>query len=165
MSDDHLLAIYLNDHLAAATAGVALFRRVSRSGTDVKTVAELTSLTDEVVSDRDALRQLMRRLSVMERRPMEALGWFGEKLGRLKLNGRLLSRSPLSDVIEMEGLRLSVQSKLGCWRVLRALADHDPRLATQELDTLVRRAEDQARRIDVLHHQAAEQRLALSGGR
>ena len=165
MSDDHLLAIYLNDHLAAATGGVELFRRVSRSGTDVKTVAELTALTDEVVSDRDALRLLMRRLSIEERRPMEALGWFGEKLGRLKPNGRLLSRSPLSDVIEMEGLRLSVQSKLGCWRVLRTLADHDPRIATREMDALIGRAEEQARRIDVLHHQAAEQRLAVSGAR
>ncbi len=106
----------------------------------------------------------MRRLDIDENRPLEALGWFGEKLGRLKPNGRLVRRSPLSDVIELEGLRLAVQGKLCCWRVLRAVAEDDARLATRELDALVTSAEDQARRLDVLHRRAAEQQLAAGPG-
>ena len=160
MSDDQLLGIYLNDHLALATGTLELCRRASRSFDDRQTVAALQDLTEEIGADRDALEQLMRRLDVAENRPLEALGWLGEKIGRLKPNGSLLARSPLSDVVELEGLLHAVQSKLACWRVLRAVADHDARVATAEMDTLVRRAEDQARRVDALHRQAAERRLA-----
>lgn len=162
MSDDDLLGIYLNDHLAASTGAVELFRRTTRSGPDKDTIAELADLADEESADRDTLRQLMRRLGVGENKPLEALGWLGEKVGRLKPNGSLVRRSPLSDVIELEGLRLCVQSKLGCWRVLRTVADHDPRLATQEMDILLGRAEKQARRIDELHRRAVERQLTGS---
>lgn len=160
MSDDQLLGIYLNDHLALATGALELCRRAARSFDDQQTVAALQGLTEELGADRDALEQLMRRLDVAENRPLEALGWLGEKVGRLKPNGSLLTRSPLSDVVELESLLLAVHSRLACWRVLRTVAEHDARVATGEMDTLVRRAEDQARRVDALHRQAAERRLA-----
>ena len=124
--DDDLLAVYLNDHLAAATAAVELCRRSARSIADQDTIVALSDLADELHAERDTLRQLMRRLSVEENRPLEAVGWLGEKLGRLKPNGSLVRRSPLSDVIELEGLRLSVQGKLGCWRALRIVAATNP---------------------------------------
>ena len=38
-------------------------------------------------------------------------GWALEKAARLKPNGRLLRRSPLSDLIELEGLLLGVQAR------------------------------------------------------
>lgn len=160
MTDDQLLGIYLNDHLALATGALELCRRASRSLDDQQTVAALQDLTEEVAADRDALEQVMRRLDVKENRPLEALGWLGEKVGRLKPNGSLLRRSPLSDVVELEGLLLAVQSALACWRVLRVVAEHDPRLATAETDALVHRAEDRAARVATLHGQAAERRLA-----
>ncbi len=96
---------------------------------------------------------------------MEAVGWLGEKLGRLKPNASLVHRSPLSDVVELEGLRLTVQGKLGCWRALRVVADHDARVAAQEMDILVGRAEDQARRVDVLHRRAVERSLVPADSR
>jgi hypothetical protein len=162
MGNDAPLRIYLNDHLAAATGALELFHRVTRSGPDKDTIAALADLADEESADRDALRQLMRRLDVEENRSLEALGWLGEKVGRLKPNGSLVRRSPLSDVIELEGLRLCVQSKLDRWRALRVLADHDPRIATQEMDILVARAEKQAARIDGLHRQAVQRVLAVA---
>lgn len=160
MSDDRLLGIYLNDHLALATGALELCRRASRSFDDQQTVAALQGLTEEIGAERDALEQLMRRLGIDENRPLEALGWLGEKVGRLKPNGSLLERSPLSDVVELEGLLLAVHGTLACWRVLRAVAEHDPRVATGEMDTLVRRAEERAARVASLHGQAAERRLA-----
>jgi hypothetical protein len=165
MGNDDLLGVYLNDHLAAATAAVELCRRSARSVPDQETIVALSELADELDSERDALRQLMQRLSVEENRPLEAVGWLGEKLGRLKPNGSLVHRSPLSDVVELEGLRLTVQGKLGCWRALRVVADHDPRVAAQEMDILVGRAEDQARRVDVLHRRAVERSLVRADSR
>ncbi len=161
MSDDQLLGLYLNDHLTMATGALELCRRAARSFEDQPSVAVLQDLVEEIGADRDALEQLMRRLDVTENRPLEALGWLGEKVGRFKPNGSLLRRSPLSDVVELEGLLLAVQSQLACWRVLRTVADHDPRVATGETDTLVRRAQDRARRVEELHRRAAERRLAV----
>ena len=51
--------------------------------------------------------------------------WAAEKAARLKLNGRLLSRSPLSSLEELEMLRLGVEGKAAGWRTLRALAVHE----------------------------------------
>jgi hypothetical protein len=157
MTDPRSLTTYLNDHLAMATAGIELLRRASGSHPG-RRAEELTRLRDEARSDLESLRSLMRRLDVPESRPMAALGWLGEKAGRLKPNGYLLRRSPLADVIELEGLRADVQGRLACWQVLRAVVK-DERVAVAELETLIERAEDQADRLHALHLQAVRERL------
>ena len=50
-------------------------------------------------------------------------GLVGERVGRLKLNGRLLARSPLSSLEELELLSLGVTGKAAGWRTLRLLAE------------------------------------------
>ena len=159
MTDPRSLTAYLNDHLAGATGGVELFRRAARSH-EGAAGEELARLRDEVEADRASLRSLMRRLEVRENLPMAAIGWVGEKVGRLKPNGYLVARSPLADVIELEGLRTGVHAKLCLWQVLRAVAGHDDRLTVEELEALVERAEDQQARLAALHLQAAQQNLA-----
>ncbi len=117
-----VLEIYLNDHLGGATMGVELFRRASRSAQgSVKT--QLQELTTEVERDRESLRTLMGTLAVPVHRYKVLGGWVLEKAARLKPNGRLLRRSPLSDLIELEGLLLGVQGKAAGFRTLRRLAD------------------------------------------
>jgi hypothetical protein len=157
MTDPRSLATYLNDHLALATAGIELLRRAAGSHPGER-AEKLTRLRDEARSDLESLRSLMRRLEVSESRPMAALGWVGEKAGRLKPNGYLLRRSPLADVIELEGLRAAVHGKLACWQVLREVAQDD-RVATEQLETLIERAEDQQHRLCTLHLQAVRERL------
>ena len=41
-------------------------------------------------------------------------GWVAEKAGRLKLNGSLLTYSPLSRLVELEGLSLGVEGNFRC---------------------------------------------------
>ena len=48
-----------------------------------------------------------------------------EKIGRLKPNDQLTGYSPLSRVLELEGLRSGVQGKLGLWDSLAQIAPHD----------------------------------------
>jgi hypothetical protein len=160
MTDPRSLSTYLNDHLTLATAGIELLRRAAGSHPEDR-AQELTRLRDEARGDLESLRSLMRRLEVPESRPMAALGWLGEKAGRLKPNGYLLRRSPLADVIELEGLRAAVQGKLACWQVLRAITVHDDRVGAEELETLIERAQDQAARLYRLHLQAVQQRLVV----
>jgi hypothetical protein len=74
----------------------------------------------------------------------------GEKVGRLKPNGQLLQFSPLSRVVEIEGLITGVGGKLSLWRTLLELAERDVRLDTGELEVLAGRAEDQLLRLQAL---------------
>ncbi len=144
-----VLEIYLNDHLGGATMGVELFRRASRSAQgSVKT--QLQELTTEVERDRESLRTLMGTLAVPVHRYKVLGGWVLEKAARLKPNGRLLRRSPLSDLIELEGLLLGVQGKAAGFRTLRRLADTDTRLQAGNLDELIARAERQANTLEQL---------------
>ena len=70
----------------------------------------------------------------------------GEKLGRLKPNEQLTGYSPLSRVLEIEGLRGGVQAKHGLWDSLAELAKHDDRLDPEEMAELQAKAQNAARR-------------------
>lgn len=156
-----LLAIYLNDHLAAATGGVDLARRAARSQQGSAAGAPLARLAAEIAEDRAALVDMLRALAVPVQRYKLAAGWAAEKAGRLKLNGRLRERSPLSDLVELEGLVLGVAGKTAAWRTLRARAEVDDRLSVQRLDALLERAHRQADTLEQLRMQTA---AAVLGG-
>ena len=158
MTDQRSLSVYLNDHLCGAIGGVELFRRAAGSHPGLRG-EEIARLRDEAVADLATLRSLMGRLEVRENVPLVALGWVGERVGRLKPNGYLVRRSPLADVIEIEGMRLATFGKLGCWRLLLGVAAQDDRITPAELDVLVVRAEEQLARLDALHLQTARERL------
>jgi len=153
-----LLGIYLNDHLAGATGGLALFRRATSSAQGASK-AELAELTQQVTQDRQSLLALMHRLGVPVRHYKVATGWALEKAGRLKTNGHLLHRSPLSDLVELEALVLGVQGKAAGFRALRSIAQHDPRFDVTDLDRLIDRAERQAQKLEELRLHAAARAL------
>ncbi len=52
----------------------------------------------------------------------DAAAWSAEKVGRLKLNGRILRPSPLSGVTELEGCRILLESNRALWAGLGHLA-------------------------------------------
>jgi hypothetical protein len=81
------------------------------------------------------------------------LGWTAEKAGRLKLNGRIVRRSPLSTVVELEGLAAGILLKRSLWTSLEAL--QDPRLAGHDFATLAARAEGQAASVEEWKRRAA----------
>ena len=57
-----------------------------------------------------------RELGVKPDRPKVAAGWTAEKIGRLKPNAQLRGYSPLSPLVELEGLLIGIQGKLAMWR-------------------------------------------------
>jgi hypothetical protein len=150
-----LLAIYLNDHLSGATAGLELFRRAAQAQQGEEPDDALSGLAKQIEQDRDSLIQIMTDLGVSTDRSKVALGWLAEKAGRLKPNGHLFSRSPLSDVLELESMLLGVRGKAACWRTLRTLADTDQRLYADHLDALLERAEQQSTVLEQLRLAAA----------
>ncbi|GGT93809.1 MULTISPECIES: hypothetical protein [Streptomyces] len=158
-SDPDLLGIYLNDHLAGAAAGVELVRRIVRAHRGRDYEPQLAELAREIREDRRTLRACMEALGVRRLRSRTVLGWTMERLGRLKLNGRVLSRSPLSDVLELEAMRLGVEGKGACWRTLHALARTDGRLDADQLEELVQRARRQSQSLEALRARVAGQVL------
>jgi hypothetical protein len=150
-----LLGIYLNDHLAGATGGMELARRMAGSHHDPAQRMTLQRLAAEITQDRRALLDLMAALGLPVRHYKLSAAWAAEKAARLKLNGRLLSRSPLSSLEELEMLRLGVEGKAAGWRTLRALADTDSRLDRDRLGELMARARQQADLFEELRVRAA----------
>ena len=83
------LSIYLNDHLAGSTAGVELARRLRASNEDDPEFGPaLAEVCAEVEADREALKAVMDRLGVGQSKLKPVAAMLGERLGRLKLNGR-----------------------------------------------------------------------------
>jgi hypothetical protein len=150
-----LLGIYLNDHLAGATAGLELVRRAARSQRDTPAGPTLQRLATEIEEDRDALLDLMATLDVPVRRYKTYAAWAAEKVGRLKPNGHLLDRSPLSSLVEVEALRLGVQGKASLWRTLAEVARRDARLDAGRLTELMERAEGQAATLEEMRVQTS----------
>ena len=159
-SGHDLLGIYLNDHLAGATGGLELARRVAASHRGPGAGAA-QRLAAEVAQDRAALEDIMDALGIPVRAYKVCAAWIGEKAARLKLNGYLLARSPLSDLEELEMLRLGVEGKAAGWRTLRVLAETDERLDPGRLDELIARARGQADLLEELRVRAAGQVIGL----
>jgi hypothetical protein len=159
------LGIYLNDHLAGATGGVGLARRLSAAADPGSESARvLSTLADEIAQDRVALIKIMGKLGIPVRGYKVFAGWAGEKAGRVKLNGHLLTRSPLSALEETELLRLGVEGKAAGWRSLRSLAERDSRLDAGRLDELIDRAKRQSDTLETLRVAVAERVLATRAG-
>lgn len=148
MRREDVLRHYLRNHYAASRGGLDLFRRAAGSQRDPTVREELSRLSSEVAEDRSALLAMMVALGIARRPVQEWVVALGERLGRLKPNGTLLTRSPLSDLLELEALIAGVEAKKRAWLSLRCLADGDEALDASALDHLIRRAEDQSARME-----------------
>jgi hypothetical protein len=138
-----LLGIYCNDHLASATGGIELVNRMINTHRGSSHEPALRSLLDELHQERESLRAMMAALGVPVRQYKQVATWVGEKIGRAKLNGHLLSRSPMSSVVEFEFIATAVLAKRAGFETLRALADVDSRLDAALLDGLIDQADRQ----------------------
>jgi hypothetical protein len=143
-----LLAIYLNDHFAGATAGRDLARRTARSNRETSHGPFLLQLSQEIDEDRQSLQRIMEALEVRVDPVKVGAAWLGEKLSRLKLNGRLREYSPMSRVVELEGLAIGVSGKGAGWRTLKVLRTELAALEAFDLDELERRADAQLEQLE-----------------
>jgi hypothetical protein len=153
-----LLAIYLNDHLAGATGGVELARRARASNRGAKLGEALEEICAEIEADRATLERVMAQLEVKRNGAKVAGAWAAEKLGRLKLNGRLRGYSPLSRLIELEMLHIGVTGKIQLWQALQET--QSARLAQFDLPGLIERAKSQRAAIERLRRDVAREAFA-----
>jgi hypothetical protein len=152
-----LLRIYLQDHLAGSTGGLELARRARGQNEGTPYGTAFTQLADEIEADRRALEGIMEELGFGPDHPKNIVFWAAEKAGRLKLNGQLTGYSPLSRLVEIEGLLTGVNSKVSLWRTLLDIADAEPKLEVHRLQRLEQRAEQQIATLHELRSRAARE--------
>src|SRR4051794_39741325 len=156
--DSKYTPIYLNDHLAGSTVGLSLAKRTlgSNRGTQFEPVLE--RLVRQIDEDRESLREIMRALDVGEDPIKKLAPYPAERAGRLKLNGSYFSYSPLSRLVEFEGLALGITGKLALWVSLQRAGEE--RLAGFDLEALEARAREQQKLMEEQREAAA--RIALA---
>jgi hypothetical protein len=152
------LDIYLNDHLAGATAGLELARRTAAENAGTPLGDFLEGLSREIAEDRQTLEAVMARLEVDRSLAKPAGAWLLERVGRLKPNGQLRGYSPLSRLLELEALESGVTGKRCLWEALVA----DGRLEEFDLPALIARADGQLAGIAEHRRAAAPAALAES---
>jgi hypothetical protein len=162
MIERRLLAVYLNDHLAGATGGVELARRARGSNRGTRLGESLAEICAEIEADRATLERMMEQLEVKRSTAKVAGAWAAEKLGRLKLNGRLTGYSPLSRLVELEMLQIGISGKIQLWQALAET--RGARLAQFDLPGLIARAESQHATIERLRLGAAREAFAGESG-
>lgn len=156
-----LLGIYLRDHWALAGAGVALARRAHRNNRDTPWGHQLERVARDIADDEDQLDAIRHALGAAGGRPRRTAALVGERLARLKLNGRLVRYSPLSRVYEAEGLASGITAKRQLWLSLTEAVG--PTCAGAELAILVERADDQLATVAGFHRWAVTEAFQPPG--
>lgn len=141
--DTRLLSIYLNDHLAGSRAALELSRRSMSSNEGSPLGDDLVRIAREVEEDRATLEELMDLAGVRRAPVKDGAAWVAERLARLKLNGRILSYSPLSRLEELEGLSLGIEGKRSLWKNLSEVRSQIEAWEGVDFQTLIERAEAQ----------------------
>lgn len=157
--DDDVLHGHMQHHWVGATGGTKLFERIARTHPDPATAAGVGRMAGVVAEEREELRQIMHSVGATPSLVGSMAARAGEMVARLKPNGHILTRSPLTDILELEALRTAVSGKRAGWQVLRGLAEDDPLLDHAELDRLVGQAEEQLVELEELHRRVAQERL------
>jgi len=138
-----LMAIYCNDHIASAAGGIELVTRMIGAHRGSGHEAGLRQLLDELRQEKSDLIATTRSLGLPVRQYKQAAVWLAEKASRLKLNGHLVSRSPLSSLVEFEFLASAVRGKRSGFETLRIAAEIDSRIDKVLLDSLIAQANRQ----------------------
>jgi hypothetical protein len=151
------LETYLQDHRAGAEMGSDLARRLAEENLGTPYEDFLIGIAQEIEQDVEKLEEIMERFGVGKSIVKTAGAKVGERLARLKPNDQLTGYSPLSRVLELEGLRSGVGGKLALWDSLAQLAPHDARLDEDEVAALIARAERQLAALREHHGMAARE--------
>lgn len=149
------LGTYLNDHLGGANAGVEMAGRLHDEVQGEPDAAVLGRLAAEIEEDLETLRALAEMIGVDRQLVKQAAGWVAEKAHRIGVAEARTGSPHLTRLLQAESLSLGVEGKLGLWLALIEVQPNFPQLADVDLGTLVERARDQRRRLEVVRLGAA----------
>jgi hypothetical protein len=157
---DDFLGIYMNDQLALGTLWRELARRSQRNNSGTELGEALGRVSAGIAEDVETFQRIMRRLGIPMNPVKIGFAVGAERLGRLKLNGRLGTYSPLSRFVELDFLAMGIEGKKQLWATLRDLAALTSRLPDIDFDDLIKRAERQRADLEPFRARAGIEALA-----
>jgi hypothetical protein len=158
--NEKLVRIYLQDHHAGATTGLELARRIRGNNKGNEYGEAMAPIIDEIAADQKSLEGIMDDLGFGADTIKDVGAWALEKVGRLKMNGQITGYSPLSRVVELEGLMTGITGKIGLWAVLLQIAPDEPRLDAAHLERLRERGDSQRATVEELRKRATREAFA-----
>lgn len=158
MAAEDALDVYLNDHLAGATAGIELAEKLAAGTEGTSAAPTFASLLADIQADQVVLEELMAALGFDEHKVKQASTWMSEKLARLRFAAAARHGEELGLLMQMEALHMGVAGKLSLWQSLQSALVANPELGrvTIDVNTLMARAKDQLARLEVERRRVAE---------
>lgn len=152
------LGHYLRIHLSGSAGGIELFSRGQKLY-DAHAASVIEHIRGELVRERDQLLAMADRLDARPAPLATAAARVGERVGRLKPNGHLLRRTRMTDLIDLEAMRIALCGKAAGWDALLAVVDRHDGLQRDELEALRDQARRQLDDVCELHGEAATRAL------
>ena len=149
------LHVYLNDHLAGATAGVELVKEAAERH-DGELGEFFTQLADEITGDFNTLTSLMDQMDAHASGAKEVLAKAGSVVSEAKFSGESMDDPTFGTFLTLETLSIGVEGKLCMWKALKTVEGDVPELASANIDTLIERAQSQRDKLE-------SKRLELAG--
>jgi hypothetical protein len=166
MASTELLEHYLTDHLAGATAGSDLAKKMASDNVGTPFGTFMDGLAADIAADKQTLEDLIERLGIRRSPVKETASSIAEKLSRLRFTPAVSRSSDLSRLLEAETLSLGIAGKRCLWQAMVDVAQGkpDPVFAAFDFAALLARAEDQLDRLEPHRRAAAVTALAGSPG-
>ncbi len=139
------LRSYVSDHIAVTAAVGGLARRMATAERWRAHRGVLEPLVTLLADDEQELQAVLRRRGMRRVTLKALLARPAELGGRLKVNGRLIRTSPLTPLVELDGLRLGLAACQAPWRALREVGV-DPERAADAAERL-RRGQESLERL------------------
>ncbi len=151
--------VYLNDHLAGATAGVDLVKDAAeRHDGDLGEFFQ--QLADEITADYNTLTTLMAAMNARGSGVKEVFAKAGSEIAEPKFSGETTGDADFGTFLTLETLSIGVEGKLCMWKALKAVEDEHTDLQSFEIDKLVERAQSQRDRLEGKRLEFAPRALA-----
>ncbi len=143
------LPVYLNDHLAGSVGALEMLDDMIKSHKGKPLEDFLTNVRNDIDSDQNELKELIKRLGIDESTMRKAGAWMMEELSRAKLHVGDSGDDPNLELVQsLEALALGITGKRSLWRTLGAVGENSRRLQGIDFGRLEARADDQFKRVE-----------------
>lgn len=152
---DRYMTIYLRDHRALGEACLDLCHRIRRANRDNSIGPAMSELEADLQEDLDLQDRVMDLLKIAPS-TWKKLGYrAAQRLGHLKLNGEFFRYSPLSRLLELEGLLAWVDTRRELWMTLEDARRVYPVLEQVPISRMVAQSGRHHQTLRELHQEAA----------
>lgn len=149
------LEVYLTDHLAGSRFAIGLLDDLAKQSHSHEAAQLAASLLPEIKTDREELERILAECGSTTSSMKELSAWIAQKTGRLKFS--LNDRFGIFEAVEF--LSLGILGKRALWRALQGLAPAERGTWGHDFEHLVRRADEQHKRVETLRLQLAAETL------